>query len=323
MNNVFQKIYMISFVIIGRNEGWKLPKCIQSVIDTCSYNSINNYEIIYVDSNSTDNSIDLLKNFKKLAIFQLRGDVNAAIARNVGAEVAHGDVFFFIDGDMEINKSAILSLFDKNMKLKYDFVSGDFENYYYSSSDSKETIGKEMYHNNKEIKRDFVTGGLFAINKDKWFLVNGMRNIFKRSQDMDLGLRLSKKNIYLHRLPINLAKHHTISYNSPRLWQQLKDNTHLYGRSLLYRNNLLNLNTLKLMIKQDYSLIILTLTIVLMVIFQNIGFILLYMLFLIIRTLLRKNLKYFVYYVIRDLNVLLGFVFFHPKNKKISYIKIQ
>ena len=52
---------MISFIVIGRNEGWKLTKCFESIYDTINYNKLINYEIIYVDSASTDDSIDRQK----------------------------------------------------------------------------------------------------------------------------------------------------------------------------------------------------------------------------------------------------------------------
>ena len=187
---------MISFIIIGRNEGWKLSNCIQSIIDLIKHNQIDTFEIIYVDSNSADNSIERAKEFGIVKIFQLTGDMNAAIARNIGAKEAKGDVFFFIDGDMEINKEAFFELFDDNMNLKFDFISGDFQDFNYENKGSKEYIYKEMYHKNKKIKKEFITGGLFAINKNKWFLVNGMRNVFINGEDMDLGLRLSKKEFF-------------------------------------------------------------------------------------------------------------------------------
>ena len=67
---------MISFIVIGKNEGWKLSKCIQSIYDTIEYNKLNNSEIIYVDSSSTDKSIEKARKFKKIEIFQLTGYVN-------------------------------------------------------------------------------------------------------------------------------------------------------------------------------------------------------------------------------------------------------
>lgn len=315
---------MISFIVIGRNEGWKLPKCIQSIVDLIEHDKTNLYEILYVDSNSTDDSIKKVKAFKEVKVFKLIGDINAAIARNVGAKEARGDIFFFMDGDMEINVESFFEIFDNNMKLKYEFISGDFQNFYYENSISKECISTEMYHKNKKIKKEFTTGGLFAINKDKWMMVNGMRNIFKRSQDMDLGLRLSKKGIYMHRLPINLAKHHTVNYRSKiRMWNNLKDSTHLYGRSLLYKKNIFNINMLKLMMKQDYSLVFLILVILASLIFKKIELMILYPVILVLRSVSRRNLKYIIYFLLRDIKVLFGFVLFQPKNKSISYILVE
>jgi len=40
---------MISFIVIGKNEGWKLTKCFESIFNTVAYNQVMNYELIYVD----------------------------------------------------------------------------------------------------------------------------------------------------------------------------------------------------------------------------------------------------------------------------------
>ena len=99
---------MISFIIIGKNEGRKLKNCIQSVLDTLNYHSISKYEIIYVDSNSSDNSVDIASKFEITRIYKLTGDLNAAIGRNLGASKSQGNILFFIDGDMELNKTVFL-----------------------------------------------------------------------------------------------------------------------------------------------------------------------------------------------------------------------
>ena len=54
---------MIGFIIIGKNEGHKLVRCINSIKKTIDENNIGDYEIIYVDSKSTDNSIELVEKF--------------------------------------------------------------------------------------------------------------------------------------------------------------------------------------------------------------------------------------------------------------------
>ncbi len=59
----------ISFIIIGRNEGWKLTKCLESVMRAIKFNRLSNYEVFYVDSKSTDDSIHRAKRFKTQRCF--------------------------------------------------------------------------------------------------------------------------------------------------------------------------------------------------------------------------------------------------------------
>jgi len=314
---------MISFIVIGKNEGWKLVKCFNSIVNTIKYNNITNFEIIYIDSNSTDGSIEVAKRFPMIRVFLLTDEKNAAIARNLGAEKSTGEILFFIDGDMEIEKESFSELFDDDNRLKYDFVSGDFRNFYYDNRFSEESISNEMYHKNTKIIRTYTTGGLFVIKKNTWELVGGMRNVFFRSQDMDLGLRLSKKNIYLYRLPISLAKHHTVNYrDSKRLWDDLRSKNHLYARSLLYRKNLLNLNMYKVMYKQDYSFAVLCVVIFLAILLFNPLLFLIYLFVIVIRSWPRKSFSYVLYFFLRDTKVLFGFLFFFPKVSKISFQEI-
>ena len=73
---IFQtnKIKKISFIIIGRNEGWKLKLSLNSIFDTIKYYNIEEItETIYVDSNSEDNSIDIAKGFPLTNIIRITG----------------------------------------------------------------------------------------------------------------------------------------------------------------------------------------------------------------------------------------------------------
>ena len=63
---------MISFIIIGKNEGWRLEKCLQSIVSIVKQDKIVDYEIIYVDSRSTDDSIELAKQYGAKA-FLIKG----------------------------------------------------------------------------------------------------------------------------------------------------------------------------------------------------------------------------------------------------------
>src|SRR6476661_3072924 len=115
---------MISFIIIGKNEEKNLTRCINRVIETINYNALAEYEIIYVDSNSTDNSIAVVERFPLVRILKVTGYCSVAIGRNVGAEEAKGDILYFLDADMEICPDFLTDILDEQQNLKYDLVSG-------------------------------------------------------------------------------------------------------------------------------------------------------------------------------------------------------
>jgi glycosyltransferase involved in cell wall biosynthesis len=92
----------IGVVIIGRNEGQRLTTCIQSIITKTK-------QVVYVDSNSTDDSV---QNAKKLGVQVVELDLSipftAARARNQGFKKLielYPNIEFvqFVDGDCEIN----------------------------------------------------------------------------------------------------------------------------------------------------------------------------------------------------------------------------
>lgn len=320
---------MISFIIIGRNEGWKLTKCLASVFKTIKHNKLNDYEVIYVDSKSTDDSIDKARKFRNVLIFQITGKYNAAIARNLGAKEAKGDVLFFIDGDMEIIPEFIQTVYHENNGLKYNFVSGQHENYY---CNDKGKISKiERYFNlQKENTYMVTTGGLFLIKKELWNYVHGMKNRYKKSEDLDLALRLAKKGFKLVRKKKLLAKHYTIDYlDRKRIWKDFFKGNHLYGRSMLYRDHILNKHVYKTIIRNDYSLVIMIILGIISVSTNSPYPMLIYILTALLRSIKKCNDKYtlkqLTYYILRDVSVLLGFLFFFPKEiskDKIQYIKI-
>jgi glycosyltransferase involved in cell wall biosynthesis len=311
---------MISFIVIGRNEGWKLTKCFESIYKTIKQNTLSKYEIIYVDSKSSDDSIVRAKKFPEIKIFKLTSDTNAAIARNIGALEAKSDVFFFIDGDMEIIPNFLALVYSESKGLINDFVSGNWMNYYYESA---KLISKSPYLNMKKDTIEKVTGGLFLINQSVWGKVGGMRDVFKMSEDIDLGLRLAKSNVFLHRKKEIAANHHTIAYlDKTRMWKDLFAFNHLYSSGLLYRSHVFNKHMYARLIRNDYTLLLL-IGISLLVAFTHYFF--LYIFYFLLVFIRGKNgLSRFAYLIIRDLSALLGFFFFWPKNeKKIEYIRIN
>lgn len=318
---------MISFIIIGRNEGWKLTKCLKSVFDTISRNNLKDFEVIYVDSNSVDNSIELVRQFAGVRVFRITGPCNAAIGRNIGARESNCETLFFIDGDMEIMNDFLPLVYDEKEGLIFDFVSGQLINNNFSSKGK--LISKEEYYKKLETDRyEFTTGGLFLIKKELWLRVCGMKNKMKVCEDLDLGLRLSKKNIFLLRKKELLAIHNTIpSSDKKKMWSHLISGQQLY-RIILLRENLFNKYAWLLFFRGNYTFIILTLTFLAVFILKNVVIISLYFFSILIRTLSKKDrslrliINNFLYVPIREIALLFAFLFLWPKKKKEEYIAI-
>jgi len=236
-------------------------------------------------------------------------------------------VLFFIDGDMEIVETALYSFYSEMSGLKYPFCSGNFRNIECIGSDKNLS---RLYYKNLKNRFDYTVGGLFLINRKLWNAAGGMKTIFRKSQEIDFGLRLAKKGFFLYRLSTVLANHYTINYNSPgRKWKMLFNKDQLYGRALLYRMNLLNIYTYRRLIRNDFTLVVLASCILSVLILKDFKIILFYLLPVILRSFFKNKFKLgsllsgILYFTLRDIQQFLGFFLFWPISpRKITYEKI-
>jgi len=309
---------MISFIVIGKNEAKTLRNCFNSIYKAVAHNRIADYEIIYVDSKSTDNSIDLTLNYPDIACYQITGKANAAVARNIGFKESSGEILFFIDGDMVIEEKFLSEVFE-NGQLKYSFVSGQVIDHIYSSKWEKiKEAPHYKSHNNDTFT--YTTGGVFLIKREVWALVNGMRNKYKRSQDVDFALRLAKKGVYLLRKKEVVAYHHTIPHSDNfRMWNNLRNGYQFYERSLVYRENIFNIHIYDRILKNDYTALSIVGLLGLSIFINNYLPLLLYAVLNMLRS--KFSLGFSINLLLRDISSLLGFFFFFPRDFKIEYNK--
>jgi len=87
----------LSVVIIGRNEGARLERCLQSVAALHPFGGEK--EVIYVDSASTDSSVETAAAYRAKVIRIAPRHLCAAAARNAGFRAASGEIILFLDGD--------------------------------------------------------------------------------------------------------------------------------------------------------------------------------------------------------------------------------
>ena len=316
---------MISFIVIGKNEGWRLDKCLSSIQRFVDAESLRDFEVVYVDSKSTDNSIEIAKSYTVNKVFKITGECNAAIGRNIGAKESSGDILFFLDGDMELIPGFWQEIVDGSGKLKYPFVSG---------------VEKDVLHDNQwnyvvtNIRRAFVegedkycntTGGLFVITRKLWNQVGGMDNCQKINEDFDLGIRLAKIGYPLCRKGRIWVNHYT-RYPSVR---NTPVSTVKYSARLA-RKHIFNWKAQKDQFLSYYSYWILLTVIASALIFQSIIPFLFYLPVTIYRTVqiirhtnVRLNpIGVYINRVAKDFAFLFYFFFYWPKAIREEYKEV-
>jgi len=95
----------ISFAIIGHNEAGLLADCFESIKDIA-------YEIVYVDCESKDESIEIAKKFNARIFFR-KNDFNLNVNKQFAIDNCTGDWIFYIDPDERLTdelKSEILDI---------------------------------------------------------------------------------------------------------------------------------------------------------------------------------------------------------------------
>ena len=318
---------MISFIIIGKNEELTIKQAIESIINVIALAPIKESEIIYIDSKSSDSTLQIVKSYPQIKCFGITGICNAAIARNIGAIEAKGDIFCFIDSDMELQVDFIKEVI-KNNKLIYPFISGQLKNYFYESKKHWSLVDTSFLHKNlTQDKYEVTTGGYFMINRDTWFCVNGMKTKYRRSQDVDLALRLAKNNTKLLRKKSLMVNHHTIHYqNKNRMWNMLFNGSSLFQTSVLYRDHVFNEYIYPVIFRNSYTLLILVSTLFMI---RSPFFLCLHPIFVLARVFMQNRsfdlinmLRRFIYFYVLDIFILIGFFVFFPKSQSLSYKKI-
>jgi acetyltransferase-like isoleucine patch superfamily enzyme/glycosyltransferase involved in cell wall biosynthesis len=92
---------LVSVVVIGRNEGERLERCLHSVAQADWHG--NTYELIYVDSRSTDTSVAKAETHGAQVLVLVDASPCAAKARNLGWRAAQGQYVLFLDGDTQLH----------------------------------------------------------------------------------------------------------------------------------------------------------------------------------------------------------------------------
>ncbi len=197
------KEYNISVVIPAYNAGKYIARAIDSVLAQSRAAD----EIIVVDDGSTDNTAEIVAQYRSRVMYIHQDNAGASVARNAGIEAATGQWIAFLDADDEWlpEKLAIqLELLERNPDLMW--VTGNYILCACRTSRQRVHIAPEKAASLTDGK-DFFISYFEAFVQDAWGCTDTMlvrRDVFEeigvfevgknRNEDMDMWFRIAYRS---------------------------------------------------------------------------------------------------------------------------------
>lgn len=196
---------------------------INRAVDSVFSQSHQNWELILVDNNSSDNTLDLLQNIrdnnrkKSIKVLQqVKKGANAA--RNLGLSNAVGRYVQFLDADDELYSDKLLHNYEQLSESKNDFIAG-------RAMIEEIKSGKKIQKERKLYEEDawiaLGTSRLGITSANFWSMkcltfINGFDEELTSSQEYDLMFRLLKNGfkcsfssylgVIIHKSPNSISK---------------------------------------------------------------------------------------------------------------------
>ena len=209
---------MISIITPTYNRAHLLPRMVNSVLNQ----TFKDWELIIVDDGSTDDTSQIVQNFKDSRIkYFPKENSGATASRNLGVNKAQGDYIIFLDSDDEAKANWLLE-FHKKIEGGANLICCGMEIY---NSDQKlisTTLFKNMGSLFGGLNVNYLAGTLLM--KKEYFLdIGRYDDNLKSGQHFELFMRL---------YPYAVKNHILISLiNSPLV------NIHIHSGDRIRHNN--------------------------------------------------------------------------------------
>lgn len=202
--NKLEAMSSTGVVIIGRNEGDRLRRCLLSVIGRLQY-------VVYVDSGSTDGSIDLAQEQgANVVVLDANNPFTAARGRNTGfaqlkAIAPDLEYVQFVDGDCE--------LIDGWIEAAIEFLQGHTKHAVVCGRLRERHPEASMYNRLCDIEWNGpvgdieACGGISMIRAIAFAEVGGMNSVIVAGEEPEMCLRLRHKGWLIARLDREMAWH--------------------------------------------------------------------------------------------------------------------
>lgn len=181
----------VSVVVIGRNEGERLAKCLEAV-NRMRYPATL-LEKVYVDSESTDGSAERAAQ-AGFAVLDYRSNFRtAAGARDLGWRATRSRFVLFLDGDCAVDPDFLRHAVARSLGERASAVCGRIREVGAESCLRRRTLGLHW-----EINRtaqpgwNYYTGGCALVKRAQLLEVGGFNIELVAAENTDLGRRLAQ-----------------------------------------------------------------------------------------------------------------------------------
>jgi acetyltransferase-like isoleucine patch superfamily enzyme len=202
----------VSVVVIGRNEGQRLAHCLESVTQAAWKNT--RHELIYVDSNSTDNSVALAQSLGATTHVLDDASPCAAKARNLGWQAAKGEFVLFLDGDTQLHPDFVRQALATLQDAKLCAVWGHRRESRPEQSIYTKVLDLDWIY---PTGRTLYFGGDVLVRRSALAQVNGFDASLKAGEEPELCARLRACGWEIEHLDTPMTQH-DLAVNSMRAY---------------------------------------------------------------------------------------------------------
>lgn len=206
----------LSIVVIGRNEGERLARCLESV-RAADYPR-EQLELLYVDSNSTDGSRELARNLGAQVIAITTGPLSAARARNLGWRQARCGLVHFVDGDCILNSAWLRKAVARIQEPGIGCVFGRLEELRPRDSIYMRVCSLDWHIPAGPWR---ICGGNALFRRDVLARLEGFREDLPAGEEPELSYRLRRAGLQIWRLDEPMVKHDLDMTRFRQYWQRL------------------------------------------------------------------------------------------------------
>lgn len=191
----------------NHRDNWEFPTLLASI----NKQSDQDFELVIVDDNSTDGTLDVLKEiFAKPVAYKIKILTHHkkrelkiqgnAIPYNIAFKYATGDIFVGLDDDGWIDEDLVVFVKSRSIFMKSTVVYGqveyhkEFKGDLLDEYDRRVNLFKEQHHLGEfiGIKPRHCYGGIYACASEVIKKMGGHELVYQRSADMRFGVRLAK-----------------------------------------------------------------------------------------------------------------------------------